>query len=40
MTVDTCLKIIKKIRGIEDAFWAEDTKIDLINEKMEQAEEN
>lgn len=40
VTVDTCLKIIKKIRGIEDAFWAEDTKIDLINEKMEQAEEN
>ncbi|SEH07569.1 transposase [Candidatus Venteria ishoeyi] len=32
VTMETCQKIIKKVRDIEDAFWVEDAKLDKYQE--------
>jgi len=34
VTAETCKKIIKKIRGVEDKFWEEDAKIDRLWESQ------
>lgn len=33
VTGETCLKIIKKIRQVEDKFWEEDAQLEEVNEK-------
>ena len=36
ITPETCLKIIKQIRTVEDKFWEDDAKLDKMEEECGQ----